>query len=766
MERNVATAPHASPRSFAPVRTVPRTRPTLAQLIEVERWSGNAPLWFAGGMALGIVQYATAPREIAWAAVLGLLIFAVGAVAVARERTIRSWLALALLAVTLGMAAAKWAARTVDSHMMVGEATTRVSGIVERRTVDARGRTRYTIRVLRTDDPTLQFAPDRARLFVSAKHDPIAIGSGIEALARLRQPSGPAMPGGYDFAYRNYFQGLGAQGFVLGRPTATQESPAGTGFAVERLRSSIAGIVRSRLDGTSGGVAAALLVGDRRGIPEEMTEALRVSGLAHVLAISGLHMALVSGFVLAALRLGFAASGSVSRLPARKIAATAALAVASCYLLLSGFGVSAQRAFIMLAVMLVAVLFDRPALTMRNVGIAALIVMALNPHEVLGPGFQMSFGATAALIATYAAWKRVRTRLDRRERLLPPWLTSPLGFFVGLAVTSVIAGTATGVFAAYHFHRIAPYGLLANLLAMPLVTFVTMPSGVLTALAMPFGLEAMPLAVMGWSIERVLEIAEWVANMRSPIRTGSIGTAPFVLAVVGLFLLFALRTRLAIVALVPITLSAFTIDRPNVSMLVAERGEMTGIVRSGAIRIDKARPNRFLADQWSEALLLDAAGSGEGGFACGAKDEPCTITARGLVVRTVRLQDDLGAACDEADIIVTSFRTSLTRCRSGAYVLNAIETNRRGAATVDLDGLARASAGEVREETRSRLAGVTDEVIASHIRFALPDARRPWTAHRYAVLKRRKRASPPAAAGSPRPVHVGTAGGGAPAHAR
>ena len=709
-------------------------------MVDRERWSGNTPVWFAGGMALGVAQYASAPREIGWFAVVMLLALSIAVVCLVRERIRASIPAIALLAFASGMVAAKWEASRVGSHMMVGEATTRITGVVERRTVDARGRTRYTVRLARTEDPTLQFAPDRARLFVSAKHDPIAIGGGIEALVRLRQPSGPALPGGYDFAYYNYFDRLGAQGFVLGRPSMTEEARRGSAFAVERLRASIASIVREALPETAGGVAAALLTGDRRGIPDDVTETLRTSGLAHVLAISGMHMALVSGFVIAVLRLGLATGGAAERWPTRKIAASVALVFAGSYLALSGFGVSAQRAFVMLAVMLIAVLFDRPALTMRNVGLAALVVIALRPHEVTGPGFQMSFGATAALIAVYGAWKRLRPHVERPDRVWwPDWVRGPFGFALGLAVTSMIAGTATAIFAAYHFQRIAPYGLLGNLAAMPVVTFITMPSGVLTALAMPFGLEAIPLAVMGWSIDLVLRIAAWVADMRPPLETGAISTGPFLLAVMGLFAIVALRTRFALIAVLPLACAALALEEPRVAMLVAERGEMVGVVREGAIHVDRVRPNAFLAKQWEAAYRLKTVGSEGGGFNCEEREGPCTIAVRGLTIRTIRERDDLGPACDEADIVVTAFRTRLDRCRSGAFVLNAILTNRRGSASVDLLALAKASVGQERKGFRSRLATLSTEAILRHVEFALPNAPRPWTAHRYAVLKSTKR---------------------------
>ena len=678
------------------------------------------------------------PREIGWLAVLVALLLALTILRYVRSGTVLSTLILAILTFALGIGLAKFEAHRAGEHMMVGEATTRITGVVERATIDARGRTRYTIRLLSTSDPNLQYPPRRARLFVSAKHETIPIGGELRALARLRQPSGPARPNGYDFAFHNYFDGLGAHGFVLGRPEDT--TGRGTGHFVERFRAGIARVVRAQLPPVSGGVAAALLTGDRRGIPDAVTENLRASGLAHVLAISGLHMALVSGFIIASLRIVLAGTGAASRWPTRKIAASAALAVAGVYLFLSGFGVSAQRAFVMLAVILVAVLFDRPALTMRNVGLAAIVIIAIHPHEVLGPGFQMSFGATAALIAVYGAWKRLRPTVERRDTFwLPNWARTQLGFIVGLAVTSLVAGVATSLFAAYHFQRIAPFGLIANLAAMPIVTFVTMPSGVLTALLMPFGLEQVPLAVMGWSIDRVVAIADWVAGLRSPLQTGEVPVRTFVFGVVALFLAVTLRTRIAGVVVVPLAI-ALVPGTPSVpSMLVVERGEMVGIVQNGAIRVDRSTPNRFLAEQWADAYGVPVTGTDEdGAFRCDEVTERCRTTAHGLVIATLRARDHLGEACDTADIVVTAFRTYLERCRSGAWVLNAITTNRRGSAHIDLVGLASAVEGVARDGVRSRLRDLGIEQIEAHVNYALPSAARPWTAHRHVTLRRRR----------------------------
>ena len=740
----------------APVHAVPAPRhrarrATLGILWEAERHSGNAPIWIATALGFGAAQYFVAPREIGWSAIVAAAV--VGAtIAFAGRRAAHGGVLLLPLAFALGMAAAKGEAARAGTAMMVGEATTRIEARVESVTTDALGRVRYGVRIERTHDPTLQFAPDRARLFVSASHEALPIGSRMSALVRLRQPSGPSRPGGYDFAFHNYFEGLGAHGFVLGRPTEIAP-PDGLTFPerVSRLRAGVASIVRERLDGPSGGVAAALLTGDKRGIPDEATEALRTAGLAHVLAISGMHMALVAGLVLVSVRFALALHPAAStRYPTKKIAAGAALAVASCYLVLSGGAVSAQRAHIMLCVMLLAVLLDRPALTMRNVGIAAVIVIALRPHEVTGPGFQMSFGATAALVAAYGAWQRRPTR-GARDPWLSPALRGPVRFVAGLLFTSLVAGLATGIFAVHHFHRVAALGLLGNALAMPLVSIVVMPMAVVSALAMPFGLEGMPLAVMGAGIDVVLRSAAWVASLRPVAVTGAIGTPAFLAATLALVVAVGLRTRLAFLAALPLFLSILLIQKPGDALWVGDRSELVAVATDRGLAFARTRPNAFVSRHWTDATGLPAIPAGSpGGFACDAKDQLCTIETHGLVVASLRDVERLGEACDLADIVVSDRRLNVGRCDSGAPIIHARATGERGARTLDLASIARLATD--RSGARSALRDVPDEAIERHATHAITRHVRPWTAHRHAVIRHSRpvpeEAAPPTEAGS------------------
>ncbi len=411
---------------------------------------------------------------------------------------------LMLLGLFFGFAASSLELATTRTTIFSGEATVRIAGTVIGREVDDRGRYRYMIDVEGTDRPVLSRPPERARILVSSRHDPLPIGSHYKGLVRLRPPAGPAYPGAHDFAFGAFFDGIGAYGFSLGAPEAPGPArPPTFGDRIARLRLSMGDKIRDALPGPTGAVASALITGERAGIPDEINENLRITGLAHVLSISGFHMALVAGFFMLATRIVLAAVASLAlRWPSKKIAAVVALAATGFYFLLAGDNPATERSFVMIAVMLGAVLLDRPALTLRNVSLAAIVVIGLSPHVVLTATFQMSFAATAALVGAYGTYARWRAqRNDTARGWLHPRTIGLL--LVGTLLSSLIAGAATAPFAIHHFQRGAPFSLVANVIATPLFSFWIMPLAMLSVLAMPLGLEAGPLAAMGWNLDLV-----------------------------------------------------------------------------------------------------------------------------------------------------------------------------------------------------------------------------------------------------------------------
>ena len=367
------------------------------------------------------------------------------------------------------------------------------------------------------------------------------------------------------------------------------------------------------LPGDPGGIAAALAVSDRRGISKPTVDALRATGLAHILAISGLHMALAAGTLYVGVRKSLALfPGLVEAWAVKKFAAVGAIMTATAYLLISGGSVSTQRAWIMLTVMLVAVLADRSALTMRNVALAAIVIILVSPSAVVGPGFQMSFAATAALISAYAAISR-RNRTNSSSPGIG-WAGSvPVRALVfttkallGLAITSLVAGLATGLFSAHHFHRVAGSGLLANLLAMPVVTLVVMPSGLLAMLTMPLGLDAWPLQIMGQGLEAVVAVANYVHNLGGDVTAGQIPMLSTLISGTGFVILVFLRSWLRLAGLVMIGLGLTLAVSLSVSstpdILISERGNLVGLASPSALASNAARPSAFVFAQWQTAM--------------------------------------------------------------------------------------------------------------------------------------------------------------------
>jgi len=352
--------------------------------------------------------------------------------------------------------------------------------------------------------------PARVRLSQQGErlwHDPQP-GEVVMATAFLSPPPGPVEPGAFDFRREAFFNGLGAVGYTRHPVLLWQEVEGGEAW-IGRLRAHLSGAIRAAIPGDAGAFAAGVMTGDRSGLSVEAVAALRDSSLAHLLAISGMNMAFVTAFVFALLRFGVALIPPVAlRVDAKKIAAVVALGVALFYLLLSGANVATERAFIMVAVMLIAVLMDRRAVTLRSVGIAGTVILIWQPEAILSPGFQMSFAATIALILGFGWWS---------ERMARQQWSRGAQFAVTLVLTSLLGGLATAPYAAAHFNRFTDYGLIANLLTGPVMGALVMPAGVMAALLWPFGLAPVAFWFLEMGCRWILFVAHEVARLEGAV---------------------------------------------------------------------------------------------------------------------------------------------------------------------------------------------------------------------------------------------------------
>lgn len=343
-----------------------------------------------------------------------------------------------------------------------------------------------------------------------------------------------------------------------------------------------------------GPFAAAIITGDRSDLDPTLLEALRASNLAHLLAISGLHMGLLTGAVFAIVRLGLALSQPLAlRLPVRKIAACVALCAALAYLGVSGANVATQRAFIMVSVMLLAICVERPALTLRAVAIAALLILLLTPEALVTPGFQMSFAATTALVAVFA-FLRDRALFLR----LPKWVSGA----ASLLVSSFIAGAATAPFGAAHFNQFAQFGLIANLLSVPVMGFVVMPGALLAAALIPLGLESAGLWVMQQGLAWILYVAESVSGLDGSTRA-IVAPGPWVLPLVSIggLQLCVWQGAGRLFGLAPIGVALLLwmqAERPDV--LISDSGRLVGVMQDGQRGLNKPKGDGFAAQVWLE----------------------------------------------------------------------------------------------------------------------------------------------------------------------
>lgn len=424
-------------------------------------------------------------------------------------------------------------------------------------------------------------------------------GQQIIINASLSPPEGPVEPGGFDFQRFAWFLRLGAVGYSR-TPMLEIAAPDKTGWRMEvfATRMRLANALKAKLSGQKGAFAAAILVGDRSGVDPEVLQTLRDSNLAHLLAISGLHMGLLTGFVFAAIRYGLALIPRLAlRLNGKKIAAVCAFVAAISYLVLSGGNIATQRAFVMVSVMLLAVLLDRRAITLRAVAMAAVIVLLMRPESLIEAGFQMSFAATTALVATFAALRGVAFLRPQQGRL-----SGLIRGTATLVISSAVAGAATAPISAYHFNQIAQFGLIANLASVPVMGFVVMPSAVVGILLSPLGLDTPAWLVVGIGIDWILVVAQWVGSLESAVHRIPKPDS-FVLPAIagGLLLVILLRGPVRMVGVLPLVIgfSAWvTTIRPAV--LLSPNGRVLGLQTKDGRALNRTRGNGFTVRSWLE----------------------------------------------------------------------------------------------------------------------------------------------------------------------
>ena len=500
----------------------------------------------------------------------------------------------------------------------------------------------------------------RARIVVDAGPD-LSPGDIVRGRIRFYQVPGPVVPGGYDTQFHAYFDGIGAYGSAIGKVERVQQGETTPVRIVDGLRQGIAARIDAQLAQPAAGIARAIVNGDQSAVTDAARDVMATAGLAHVLSISGLHLTLVAGGAYFLLRLLLSLSHSLARRVSVKfLAAIGGIIAALAYFSISGGNVAALRSTIMIILVFGAVIFGRRALTMRNVAIAALIVVFCDPASVFRPSFQLSFAAVVALVGAYET-----IRGERQGQA--GFFTVLWRYLAGISITSLIAGGATLLFSVYHFQQTSPLGLVGNLLVLPLVSFVMMPAAAGAVLLMPFGFEGLLLQVMGWSIDRMLGLAALITGASNGFDASPL-LKPLALVLgfiaLGWFAFFANWYRLIGPALLLPAVMILALDQPP-DVVIADTTQAVAYRGESGLQLVAGKPDSFAVDVWresfGEAIAAGPAACDSVGCLAGS--------ARGFTLAVIRDPAGFYEDCAAVDLVVTR-RAAPAGC-TGPTVIDA-----------------------------------------------------------------------------------------------
>ena len=631
----------------------------------------NWPGWLAVALGLGIAVYFALPVEpplwLGASLAGGCLVLTV----LLRRFALALVVVAALLTASIGFGVAQartWmvAAPQLQDPIRFAHVTGRIAGIEP-----FPNAVRILMDHVEIAELPAEATPLRIRVKVLKDGALLALGDRVNLLAHLQPSSPPSAPGAFDFRRKAFFDGEGATGFALGAarvlPVAGEASwLEHFGLWIGRLRGTIGHRIASLEPGPAGAMTRALTVGDQTALTKADTEAMRISGLAHLLSISGLHIGMAAGLFFFGLRSLLALVPSLAlRCPIKKWSAAAAILAAGFYALLAGATVPTQRSFIMIAIVFIGVLVDRSPFSFRMIAWAAIALLLLAPEALIGASFQMSFFAVLGLIAVFEALRTQLSRWRGGRSLETDWFgrvgdfMRSAGFWLATTMlTSVIATLMTAPFAMYHFDRLSTYGVIANLIAVPLTGFWVMPMEMAALLLMPFGLDAPFWYLAARGCDGILWVAHTVSAWPyANVVTPAMPIGALIAVSLGLVVLCLMRSRWRVLGLAPVlgglaTLSFVTTP----DLLVAGDAKLLAMKSAdGDYRLNSLRASKLAAETWLRRNgQLDAVrfpAVNDAGVACDALG--CVYTRNGKSVALSFVGDALVDDCKTADLVIS-----------------------------------------------------------------------------------------------------------------
>ena len=646
-------------------------------------------LWSPLFLIAGIWTYFNLPQEPSLLAVgvlaaLSALLFRLG-----RTRTFSLICAL----IFFGLVTAKFREYVVHTPLLrayVSESD--ISGFVA--DADNRGNSKRIIVVELDSATNIPEGEMPRRVRISSFHaESVLIGDYVSMKARLSPLPMPVSPGAFDYGRDLYFQSIGATGQSSTEPTI-EIKDVPYKFVIRRffhaMRSAMGARITSVIPGPLGAFANAVITGERAAIPKEMNTSLQISGLAHILSISGLHMTLVAGGVFWVVRAFLALFPYLAlRYPIKKWAAVAALVVGLIYMLLADSGSATERSYIMIAVMFFAMLVDRPAVSLRNLAISAILILVVTPEESMGASFQMSFLAVMGLAAFFEWWHQrpvdmKKIAASRTQR----FILSTWKHVAGSVMTTLVAGGLSSMAAAYHFGRMAPYGTIANGLSLPVVGILVMPPALASAMLMPFGLEELPLKVMEFGLKITMWISDLVASWPGAnVLIPKPALTSIVVMVLGSAILCIGVGRFRFLGVVMMSVglaSSQLAQRPQI--LIEERGSNVAVLdEQGHYVFADPSKGKFAGEKWLQSngeITTMAAASQLAGWVCA--EGMCFADVGEKSIGYIHSQTAPDWTCPPVDIIIADFPLHHA-CAEATIRIDRFDVWRHGAHAITIN---------------------------------------------------------------------------------
>ena len=652
--------------------------------------SGRLVVWAPVFLATGIWTYFNLPNEPSVVAIAGLAVPIVVLFWIGRHYSIALLFCLVLLGFGLSKARQEIVATPI---LRATVSSSEISGFIA--DADNRGGKKRVL-VIELDGATnvpVEEMPTRVR--ISTFDAPTAsIGDYVRFTARLSPLPTPVMPGASDYGRDLYFQSIGAMGSNIS-PPVFEDRPVPWKFVERRffhkLRSVMGARITAAIPGPIGAFANSIVTGERAAIPAEMNTSLQISGLAHIISISGLHMSLVAGGVFWVMR-AFLALFPVLALhyPIKKWSAVAALIVGFIYMLLADSGSATERSYIMIAVMFFAILVDRPAVSMRNIALAALIILVFNPEEAVRASFQMSFLAVIGIVAFFEYWNNRPVHMKAHEASpLSRFASYGLKLLGGSVLTTIVAGSLSSIAAVYHFGRLSPYGTVSNALALPIADLIVMPAAMLGVLMMPFGLEYWPFKLVEIGLQATMwisdSIAAWpYANGMVP-QPSLLGVSLMVAGAMFICLVLGAFRWLGVVLIVMgLYLSANT-HLPDI--LIEDRGSNVAIRDDvGNYVLADASKGKFAAEKWlqsnGQVETMDASAA-RPGWTCA--ENMCFSDLASMSVGYLHEPADAEWECPPTAIIIADFPLR-ENCAEARLKIDRFDVWKFGAHAIYING--------------------------------------------------------------------------------